>query len=82
MKQCHDCSCEIGHQHAPGCDMEECPFCGGQLISCNCCYIMLGINQNIEPTFSEGLNDEQTAQWETLLKERGYVLYGNEKRFG
>lgn len=38
LRKCHDCGCREGELHAPGCDMECCPFCGGQLISCNCAY--------------------------------------------
>ena len=34
--RCHDCNVTWGHLHHPGCDMEECPRCSGQLISCGC----------------------------------------------
>lgn len=34
--RCHDCYIELGGFHHPGCDMERCPRCGGQLISCGC----------------------------------------------
>jgi hypothetical protein len=33
---CHDCRVFKGEFHVPGCDMEECPVCGEQLISCDC----------------------------------------------
>ena len=33
---CHDCGAEEGQIHELGCDMECCPYCGGQLISCGC----------------------------------------------
>ena len=34
--RCHDCGIAPGGLHHPGCDMEQCPRCKGQLISCGC----------------------------------------------
>lgn len=33
---CHDCAAISGELHVPGCDMERCPACRGQAISCGC----------------------------------------------
>ena len=33
---CHDCGAPKGTMHHPGCDVEECPVCHGQTISCGC----------------------------------------------
>lgn len=34
--ECGDCGAKYGQQHLPGCDIERCPLCGRQLISCDC----------------------------------------------
>ncbi len=34
--QCHDCGAGLGKFHHPGCDMEDCPKCRGQMIWCEC----------------------------------------------
>ena len=36
FEKCHDCGAIEGRYHHPGCDMEICPGCAGQLISCDC----------------------------------------------
>jgi hypothetical protein len=35
-EKCHDCGVTNGKFHHSGCDMERCPKCHGQLISCGC----------------------------------------------
>ena len=71
---CHDCGAKEGEYHEPGCDMERCPFCGGQLISCDCCYELLSIDVS-EGTwaYENGLTWEQSAKWEEMLEEKGKI---------
>ena len=33
---CPDCGVRRGQVHIPGCDVEKCPLCSRQLISCEC----------------------------------------------
>lgn len=34
--RCGDCGAKVGYFHHWGCDIERCPACGNQLISCDC----------------------------------------------
>ena len=38
-ERCNDCGARLGHLHHPGCDLEECPKCGQQVLGglgCEC----------------------------------------------
>ncbi len=34
--RCGDCAAKVGEFHHYGCDVERCPKCGEQLITCGC----------------------------------------------
>lgn len=73
-KKCHDCGVGEGQIHECGCDMERCPYCGGQLITCGCIYKKIKIHSTSEFTKKE------EDKWFEILEDKGrvpYIVYPN-----
>lgn len=85
IARCGACGTYEGHYHTPSCDMEICPFCGSQLIGCDCCYTKLGL-YNVEKNgteycglshevFSHGLNEKQQKRWGEIRFKKGLIPF-------
>jgi hypothetical protein len=85
---CGHCGVDEGHYHVSGCDKEDCPFCGWQLIFCDCSYELLNLidkdkydesTAHLPPEiYEKGLNEEQERRWKELLNQKGripFILY-------
>lgn len=69
---CPACHANSGESHELGCPVEICPWCGGQLISCNCRFEQLGL---------DGITTEdEVLRLEMLLEQRGRIPYSIEQR--
>jgi hypothetical protein len=85
IKRCGDCYCKEGELHIAGCDNERCPFCGGQLISCDCVYKILNIQDFTKYTeetyylspniYENGPTQEQNKEWKKILDMKGRIPY-------
>ena len=69
---CPACHAATGDLHELGCPVEICPWCGGQLIHCNCRF---------EQLEQDTIGDEQDLlRFEELLAQKGRLAYAPEQR--
>lgn len=55
--RCGDCGTPRGGWHHPGCDIQQCPACGWQMLSCECWFDEYGPEDGgvpVEPTGVDG----------------------------
>ncbi|MFX0099827.1 MAG: hypothetical protein ACFFCS_09600 [Candidatus Hodarchaeota archaeon] len=78
---CHDCGRKEGEIHEYGCDMEICPFCGLQIITCGCIYKKLGYDYDPEKendglpldVYKNGVSDEEREKFMQILEKKGRI---------
>lgn len=78
-RNCPDCAAVPGEQHKPGCDVERCAICGDQLISCDCVYVVNGLDPDTlefehPDIYHGGSTDEMLAAYEAEVEKLGGPL--------
>ncbi|CAG35819.1 unknown protein [Desulfotalea psychrophila LSv54] len=68
---CSVCGVAEGDAHLLGCLVEICPWCDGQLNTCNCRFEKLGVD--------EINSEEELEKFEKLLAEKGRVPFSAEQ---
>ena len=62
---CHDCGVQPGCLRHPGCDVERCPNCGHQAISCGC----------TDEEFGKWPRLKWTGEWPGVVECREFGWY-------
>jgi len=75
-KRCPDCQVAVGEKHQHGCDVERCPLCKMQLLSCDCVYKVNGMDtgdleEKHPDIYNNGATDEMWARFDAEVAKRG-----------
>lgn len=69
---CPACHATTGEEHELGCPVEVCPWCGGQLIHCECRFAQLDLE--------ELTTDQDLLCFAEILQQKGRLVYTPEQR--
>ena len=73
-KNCYDCGVKIGERHLDFCDVERCPCCGGQLLSCDCGGVFENNERIAWGGFWPGSEECKEFGWYAkMVKGKGWV---------
>lgn len=72
IESCPACHAATGEEHELGCPVETCPWCGGQLIHCECRFEQLDLE--------ELTSEQDLIRFEEILQEKGRLVYSPEQR--
>lgn len=83
--KCPDCAVALGEMHIPGCDLETCPRCGRQAISCDCIYAFCGMDplyleEEYPEIYMNGPTAEMYARWDATWAARRIPWLGLDER--
>lgn len=76
---CPDCGCAPGELHDFFCTKERCPFCRGQLVSCQCNRAVLDLSEEERTALDEYVDDSVeplksvVERWKEVLEEKGRI---------
>jgi hypothetical protein len=87
-KNCHDCDVKPGELHKPGCDVERCPWCGHQIISCYCEGVDSWVMKNRMPWTGVWPGEEECIEFDLWCRwiptpgfEENKAKFGIEEAF-
>jgi ankyrin repeat protein len=78
---CPDCAVRNGELHELFCTKERCPFCGNQLITCDCIRSVLKLSEDEQWALDEYVDDtipplsNIMQRWEEALTRKGRVPF-------
>ncbi|MCP3140346.1 ankyrin repeat domain-containing protein [Pyxidicoccus xibeiensis] len=76
-ERCRDCAVAGGKLHEPFCPQERCPYCGGQLASCDCIFDVLQLDDAERRAVDEYVDDTVEPlrgimeRWWAALESKG-----------